>query len=210
MDDKELGLDVGQANEIKLAARRAGATNADLKRLSEGDMFAQILPVIRGEAMVQPAPLLKLVTTVSVDAVSRFVAADAFGAQNPDGLKFFLSDNFKRHFLGKVEEGVVGATLAVHAVGRDSLDAPIMTELGEKKAFLLAYLYQLVRAQAQGQCGPLLTNGYANIAYVVGGDGVVWAVRANWSSDFREWFVCAGSVADPNRWNAGDRVLSQV
>ncbi|MEK7139632.1 MAG: hypothetical protein AAB817_02945 [Patescibacteria group bacterium] len=46
--DTELMLDVGQANEIKLAARRAGATNADLKSLSEGDMFAQILPVLRG------------------------------------------------------------------------------------------------------------------------------------------------------------------
>ena len=44
----ELMLDVGQANEIKLAARRAGATNADLKRLSQGDVFAQILPVLRG------------------------------------------------------------------------------------------------------------------------------------------------------------------
>ncbi len=44
----ELMLDVGQANEIKLAARRAGATNADLKRLSEGDVFSQILPVLRG------------------------------------------------------------------------------------------------------------------------------------------------------------------
>src|SRR3989344_3296480 len=46
--DMELMLDVGQANEIKLAARRAGATNTDLKRLSEGDTFTQILPVLRG------------------------------------------------------------------------------------------------------------------------------------------------------------------
>ncbi|NUM25051.1 MAG: hypothetical protein HUU49_00330 [Candidatus Buchananbacteria bacterium] len=44
----ELMLDVGQANEIKLAAVRAGATNTDLKRLSEGDMFTRILPVLRG------------------------------------------------------------------------------------------------------------------------------------------------------------------
>lgn len=49
---EELMLDVGQANEIKLAARRAGATNADLKRLSEGDMFAKILPVLRGHAKI--------------------------------------------------------------------------------------------------------------------------------------------------------------
>ena len=50
--DNELMLDVGQANELKMAARRAKATNADLKRLSEGDMFALILPVIRGTAEV--------------------------------------------------------------------------------------------------------------------------------------------------------------
>lgn len=50
--DTELMLDVGQANEIKLAARRAGATNTDLKKLSEGDMFAKVLPVIRGMADV--------------------------------------------------------------------------------------------------------------------------------------------------------------
>ena len=60
MTDKELMLDVGQANEIKLAARRAGATNADLKWLSEGDVFAQILPVIRGTA--------KVVHTINCDA----------------------------------------------------------------------------------------------------------------------------------------------
>lgn len=49
---EDLGLDVGQANELKLAARRAGATNADLKALSEGNMFARILPVLRGDASV--------------------------------------------------------------------------------------------------------------------------------------------------------------
>lgn len=48
MEATDFMLDVGQANELKLAARRAGATNADLKKLCEGDVFAQILPVIRG------------------------------------------------------------------------------------------------------------------------------------------------------------------
>lgn len=56
--DKELMLDVGQANEIKMAARRAGATNADLKKLSTSDMFAKILPVIRGLAQVVIAKCL--------------------------------------------------------------------------------------------------------------------------------------------------------
>ena len=50
--DTELMLDVGQANELKLAARRCGYTNADLKLLSEGDTMARILPVLRGQAEV--------------------------------------------------------------------------------------------------------------------------------------------------------------
>lgn len=57
--DTELMLDVGQANEIKMAARRAGATNADLKKLSTGEMFAKILPVIRGLAQV--VPMMKVI-----------------------------------------------------------------------------------------------------------------------------------------------------
>ena len=48
----DLMLDVGQAQEIKMAARRAGATNADLKALSESDMFSKILLVLRGQAEV--------------------------------------------------------------------------------------------------------------------------------------------------------------
>ena len=50
--DTELMLDVGQANELKLAFRRAGWTNADLKRLSEGDLTARLLPAVRGLAEI--------------------------------------------------------------------------------------------------------------------------------------------------------------
>ena len=50
--DTELMLDVGQANEFKLACRRAGFNNSDIKRLCEGDLLAQLLPVIRGHAEV--------------------------------------------------------------------------------------------------------------------------------------------------------------
>lgn len=52
--DNELMLDVGQANEFKLACRRAGYTNADVKRLCEGGMLARFLPVMRGFSMVVP------------------------------------------------------------------------------------------------------------------------------------------------------------
>ncbi len=50
--DNELMLDVGQANELKLAFRRNGWSNADVKKLCEGDMAAKILPVVREHGRV--------------------------------------------------------------------------------------------------------------------------------------------------------------
>ncbi len=52
MNDTELMLDVGQANELKLAFRRAGYTNAEIKKLCEGDVLARLLPVVKGYAEV--------------------------------------------------------------------------------------------------------------------------------------------------------------
>src|SRR3989338_1525835 len=50
--DTELMLDVGQANELKLAFRRAGYTNADIKKLCEDDLLARLLPVVHGNAKI--------------------------------------------------------------------------------------------------------------------------------------------------------------
>ncbi len=50
--ESDLMLDVSQAAEIKFAARRTGATNRDLKVLSEGDNLWKILPVLRGVGKV--------------------------------------------------------------------------------------------------------------------------------------------------------------
>jgi hypothetical protein len=90
------------------------------------------------------------------------------------------------------------------------MDAPIMTELREKVESWLAHLHQLIKAQAQGQSGPLLTKGYANVAYIIGDDGNLWAVCALWDSGNRGWHVDATSIENPYEWHVGIRVLSQV
>ncbi len=54
----ELMLDVSQAAEIKMAGRRAGATNADLKKLSEGDHMARVILYLRGLAKIVPIEFL--------------------------------------------------------------------------------------------------------------------------------------------------------
>lgn len=51
--DNELMLDVGQANELKLAFRRNGWTNADAKKLCDGDTLAKILHIVRDNNMAK-------------------------------------------------------------------------------------------------------------------------------------------------------------
>lgn len=45
-------LDVGQANELKLAFRRANWSNDDIKRLCEGNVLADVRSVLRGHTFI--------------------------------------------------------------------------------------------------------------------------------------------------------------
>ncbi len=158
--------------------------------------------------------ILKFICEVRVNGTKKFVAADAFGENNPDGIKFYLWGNFKDNFLGKVEEDVKSATIAIHRLEKPSRDHGIMAELGidiktKKGVIKLAHLYETIKAQAQGQEGSLLVNG-SNIAYIEDKNGKVWAVCAGWDSGGRFRCVSAGSVEGPVGWCGGGQVLSQV
>ena len=50
----DLMLDVGQANELKLAFRRAGYESAEVKTLCEGNILAQVREVLLGLAHIVP------------------------------------------------------------------------------------------------------------------------------------------------------------
>lgn len=52
-NDNELMLDVGQANELKLAFRRAEWTNKEIKSLCEGDFLTQVRKVLLGHAEIK-------------------------------------------------------------------------------------------------------------------------------------------------------------
>ena len=50
----DLMLDVGQANELKLAFRKANYTNDDIKRLCEGNILTNVRNVLLGFSEVKP------------------------------------------------------------------------------------------------------------------------------------------------------------
>lgn len=158
--------------------------------------------------------LLQHVRSVSVGAVMRFAVADHFKKDISETAVVkiaYLGDNFKKYFLDKIEDGISATILAAHTLLKSSLDAPIRTELGEKREITtLAHLYELLKKQAKGEDGILLTNGYANIFYMVGIDGNFWAVGVIWDSFGGGWDVGANSVENPRRWRDGNQVFSQA
>jgi hypothetical protein len=151
------------------------------------------------------------VTTIKVGAVEHFVAAEKFReGKTTDGVKIaWLGDNFKTNFLGKIEEGVTAEELKIHKLDQDSPDAPITAELDNSTETILAHFWELLKKQGSGQKGDLLTNGYANIAYIRDVKGELWAVNVHWNAGSDGWSVGANSVEDPNGWIAGYQVVSR-
>lgn len=166
---------------------------------------------LAGSIEVVVKKILTLVATVKVAAVEHFVAAEKFReGETTDGVKVaWLGNNFKTNFLGKTEEGVEEAELKLHKLNQDSLDAPIMNELGDTDETMLAHLWELLKQQPNGEEGKLLVNGWANVAYIRDVNDELWAVSACWDADRGGWDVEADSVTRPGRWDADSQVVSR-
>ncbi|MFA6006327.1 MAG: hypothetical protein WC764_01215 [Candidatus Paceibacterota bacterium] len=122
---------------------------------------------------------------------------------------YYLGDNFKANFSNKIETDVEKAELRCHTLLRSSLDPEIMSELDEaRRVIKLAHFWGMLLQQPRGETGPLLVNGYANIAYVEDENGVLWFVSAGWDSG-NGWYVLARSVEGPLRWSVGLQVVSR-
>jgi len=153
--------------------------------------------------------LLKPVTVVSVGDAKRFVVSEAFGPDNPAGIKFWLKDNFKKLFFGLVEENVPATELMISILTKSLFDPSIIAKLGNRAETKLAYLYELLSKQPRGKSDHhLLTNGCANIFYIRAMNSDFWSVHANWDDFFRGWVVFADSVVYPLWRRDGDQVFS--
>ncbi len=194
-----------------------GQIEAGINKIGGEDAFMRLLA---GELNVVPAKpadpkkLLEALTTVSVAACEKFVAKEHFKVDTGRKAKVkiaFLWDNFSKHFLPKTEEGVLAGEIKVHKLLQSSLDAPIMTELGDPTSYstTLADMWAMLEKQPNGEEGALLVNGYANIFYIHDIEGNLWAVSADWFADRGGWRVGAYSVERPGRWVDGIQVLSR-
>jgi hypothetical protein len=115
----------------------------------------------------------------------------------------WIGSNFQSHFYGM--EFTIPKTLELKTktLERDMLDKEILSEWKPEESTLGELAYALQNDSI------LLKNSYANIFYIRDNNNKLWAVRADWSSGYRFWFVEAYSVGDPSGWYQGYRVLSR-
>jgi len=154
--------------------------------------------------------LLKHLHEVVLGPVEKFEAAKKFVKANPKVKFWDFGTNFATHFGNRIENNISATIIAVSRLERRAKDPEITNELaGETKRVFrisLAHFYQMIEAQGQGQAGPLLVNGYANVAYIEDMDN--WAVSAHWRAG-DGWFVDAFPVDFPDPWFDEYRVLSR-
>ncbi len=156
-------------------------------------------------AVAVASALLTFVGTVSLPATTEtFVACEkfVFDTVKDAGVDVFTDNNFFTYFLsdgGKVEPAQSERELCYAKLERDSRDLPIIAYIGgeEKAETLLTDMCNLLKKQAHGGKGALLTNGYANIFYIRDSTGVLRTVRVCWR---HRWRVRSDSAQGPCTW----------
>jgi hypothetical protein len=141
----------------------------------------------------RPRPVLEFVRTVSFSSVSEFVAKHAFvEGQVVDGIKIVrIGENFKKHFLDKVERSVPALDLREHALAARARDATIVAELGEDQAetFLAHFWASLKTAD----------HRLRQVRYIRGLDGSIWSVNCYWRDGGLD--IEASTVTRPEEWS---------
>jgi len=158
----------------------------------------------------QKPSILEFIGTVKIPATTeKFIAEDRFVIDRSDSAPvkiFYLGDNFKKWFLGKIEKPIEETILRCQKLRKSSVDDLIIAELGGKKKAetTLTEMFSLMERQPNDEDGILLTNG---IFYIRDINGVLCAVGCGW--DGGGWLVYASSVDASVRWFGGSQVFSR-
>ena len=115
--NNDLMLDVSQAAELKLAFRRNGWNNAEIKTLSEGDILADVLKVIKGQAEIKIIERL-------IDCDSAPFIPNGWSVEEHKKSGFFKFDPAKisLYLSKKQKKGSIGG----HDLRKELSDKPVM------------------------------------------------------------------------------------
>ncbi|MEX2341241.1 MAG: hypothetical protein WD605_02885 [Candidatus Paceibacterota bacterium] len=109
--------------------------------------------------------------------------------------------NFETNFFGLKVAATEAADLSVRRLEQSSLDAPILTDLGDKAEIGISQFRAFLAENCESK--------ECFVFYLHGKNGELFAVHAYWYSDDGGWLVEVNSVARPLRWSAGGHVVSR-
>lgn len=149
-------------------------------------------------------PKLTLLTFVGNTAIlasrSTFVAREHFVINTSETASVKISGFggcFEERLLNKVEQGLdARSTMRCHLLRKESLDAPVIDELGglgQVQSFL-AEIFALLMKQPDGQRGTLFNDGRKNMFYVCTSNTEPLSIRVSWHSG--GWYIGADSIKD--------------
>lgn len=140
----------------------------------------------------------------------KFIAAERFKQNISPAAEVrisWLGATFVRRFAVKIEDDPGDVILQTYALNRASNNTQIIAEFDDRDETKLADLWCLLRLQASGEEGILLTNAVPNIFFVRDAAGVLGAVDAIWAG--AGWEIGASPVEGERQWPSGSRVLSR-
>ena len=167
----------------------------------------------------KPTPFIEFIGTVTTTTTDKFVVRDHFKLKQDGGICSRLGDDFEAWFMfrgGLIENPLVAQTMRYGKLLKALTDLPqkqgqqaIIPVLGgeAKVTTTMTEIHDLMVKQSNGESGVLLTDGCANIFYVLDQNGVLRTVSVYWYVD--GWFVYALPVEDPFRWDDGRQVFSR-
>jgi hypothetical protein len=174
-----------------------------------GTLLDTVQKVSKANAWGQLAQFNKTVVASAVAA--SFITSDYFTTR-PEN-KIWMSEEFTQRITYAYPDpiphrGLEGIT---HFQSKPT-DAKNITEMGgeadvRRYAFTPDQIAELRDKQLNGEEGQLLTNGYWNLFYVIGKDGLLFVVGVGWDSGVRSWRVDAWRLDEDDYWVSDDRVF---
>lgn len=208
------------ADAVNLPGARLAGLFADLSHkiqkgaitLDELALFNQCRNPFEGKPVVKAVKkavaVLALIATATASAVTERMDPNDFFQDCP-GLYIF--DDFKIRVLPALRpfDSAPKADFSVSRLKQAANDTKIRKELSENHLAEWYHIATLITQQKNGEEGVLLTNGYANIFYMLGVNGEVFTVSVRWLSHVREWRVRAWQLGGRGQWFAGYQVFSR-
>lgn len=216
----ELMLDVGTANELKLALREARGsdgsewTAGDVKSLANSEILGRVLDLVRGRVEVVVKSLLTLVKTITTPAIAGKKTANCFTNKSryyyrdPDLDNWLLKDQpsqpegkFSVQQLAQPAtfKQAVGSFLVVS--GNIQTLSGLLKERG--CITTLPTIESLIERQESGEDVGLRIDGWGNFFFVENEDESVSVVHA--SRHGGQWFVYIYRLDDDIVWRADIR-----